>query len=170
LAGSTGSGGVVGPPSLQNGDFDSSVSGWTSTFDVSISRSLEDADGNTQSGSLDLVYTGDPTLEQQVSASQCVQVSAGTTLELQAKILVAMGSTAEGFVGLGSYASTDCSGSMVNMFFSSPSTDTKAWQQATAYVTVPAGINSVAFELGVIKPVGESSAEVLFDDASLSSQ
>ena len=170
LAGSTGSGGVLGPPSLQNGSFDTSVAGWTTTSDATISRSLEDADGNTQSGSLDLVYNGDPTVEQQVSASQCVQVTAGSALEVQAKILVAMGSTAEGFVGLGSYGTTDCSGPMVNMFFSSSSTSTQAWQTVVGYMTVPAGIASVAFQLGVIKPAGQSSVEVLFDDASMSSQ
>ena len=143
-AGSTGSGGVVGPPPLQNGSFDISVAGWTPNSDASISRSLEDADGNLQSGSLDLVYSGDPTVQQQVGASQCVLVTAGSPLELQAKILVAMGSTAEGFIGLSFYGSTDCSGPIVNVLYSSPSTNTQAWQTVIAYATVPAGVGSLA--------------------------
>jgi hypothetical protein len=171
LAGSTGSGGSpVGPPPLQNGTFDVSVAGWTPNSDASISRSLEDADGNLQSGSLDLVYSGDPTVEQQVGASQCVQVTAGAPFELQAKILVAMGSTAEGFIGLSFYGSTDCSGAPVNILYSSSSTDTQAWQTVIAYATVPAGGSSVAYQLGVIKPVGQTSVEVLFDDVSVSLQ
>jgi hypothetical protein len=167
LAGSTGSGGAVGPPSLQNGEFDASVAGWTPSSDASISRSLEDADGNLQSGSLDLIYSGDPTVQQQAEASQCVRVSAGSTLEMQARILVAMGSIAEGFIGLSFYGSTDCSGQIVNILFSSPSANTQAWQTVIAYATVPAGVSSMAFQLAVIKPVDQTSVEVLFDDASV---
>ena len=53
--------------------------------------------------------------------------------------------------------------------FSSDPSAMNTWQPIAASTTVPAGAHSVSVRLSVLKPVGQSSAEALFDDVLVTS-
>ena len=87
--GTPGTGGSSPPAAVTNGTFDAGTVGWLPGVGITLSRSTTDFAANTQSGSLDVVLNGgDPSLNQQSGASQCLSVSAGASLKAQAAMLV----------------------------------------------------------------------------------
>ncbi|MES1207638.1 MAG: hypothetical protein ABUS79_17005 [Pseudomonadota bacterium] len=167
-SGGTGVGGSVTPGgSLQNGQFDANTSGWTAEYGVAFSRVTTDAAGNAQSGSLDVILSrGDVSQVAQGGASQCVTVTPGASVHLQAQIMVP--ASAVGMVNLIFYASGNCSGQQTRTF-SSPGSANHSWQLIQASATAPAATQSMLVELAVLKPAGQGSAEALFDAVSVTS-
>jgi hypothetical protein len=169
--GSPGTGGspaTGGSLQLQNVQFDADTAGWTASFGSTIARSPMDAVNKSQSGSLDLhLAAGDPTLSVEVAASQCVSTTGGAMYSLAVSILVPAGSSSAGALGLWFYASNDCSGPIAGSA-TTPSSATNAWQKVTGSAQAPAGAHSMAVRLEVVKPLGQTTAEALFDAVSVS--
>lgn len=163
-----GSSGTGGSAVLQNGQFDTNTAGWTAGFGTVVTRSTNDAAGSTQSGSLDLVLSsGDPSSSIEAAASQCLSSSAGTTDNISAQVYIPASASTLGSVGLWFYASTDCSGPLTNVF-STTATATNGWQSVMGSVVGPSGAQSMAVRLQVVKPIGQQSAEALFDNVEVS--
>jgi hypothetical protein len=169
-AGGGGGTGNSGNAALQNVHFDTNVESWTASFGAAVSRSTNDASGSAQSGSLDLVLSGgDPTVATQVAASQCLLVAAGATYDLSVATLIPGQTSSQGGLSLWYFTSADCSGPIASVF-SSPSSTTAAWQTVTASALVPAGVRSAAVRMTALKPLGQTSAEALFDDVLVRKQ
>jgi hypothetical protein len=111
--------------------------------------------------------TGNAAMSADVDAWQCIGATGGATYDLGAKILVPAGQTGtKASLGLWFFASGNCSGSPTNVF-ASPTTAASTWQAFTAQAQAPSGTMSVRFRLIANKPVGQTSAEALFDDITL---
>lgn len=122
----------------------------------------------SQSGSLDLhLGAGDATLSVEAAAWQCVSTTGGAGYSLSASILVPAGSSSAGALGLWFFASNDCSGPIAGSA-TTPSSATNAWQKVTSSAQAPSGAHSMAVRLEVIKPLGQTAAEALFDAVSVS--
>jgi hypothetical protein len=169
-AGGGGGTGTSGNTVLQNVHFDTNVDSWTPSFGAASNRSTNDAAGSAQSGSLDLVLSaGDPTVATQVAASQCLLVATGATYDLGVAILIPGQTSSQGGLSLWYFTSADCSGPIASVF-SLPSSTTAAWQTVTASALVPAGVRSAAVRMVVLKPLGQTAAEALFDDVLVRKQ
>jgi hypothetical protein len=168
-SGAGGSSGVTGGGStvsslVQNGGFDSTTAPWGSSLGATIDLSTNDSDGNAHSGSLDVLLPGAAsTVTAEVAAHQCIAATAGGTYDVSAKIQTPGATQTEGILVLWYYASTDCSGALMSNF-SAGSVSNASWEQVMASSQVPPGINSMDVRLTVFKPVGQQSAEALFDD------
>jgi hypothetical protein len=164
--GSSGTGGAGG---LQNGTFNSNTTAWAPSSGATANWNAEDAGGSAQSGSLDLTTTGDSTISLQAAAAQCISATSGTTYNLGVEILIPMGSTS--YASLWFYGSNDCSGSALSVVASTPTfPTTTAWQEVSASTVAPSGAHSVAVQLQVVKSTGQTSAEALFDNVSVTAQ
>jgi hypothetical protein len=165
-----GAGGSGASRPIQNGQFDTNTDGWVASYGATISRSPTDAANNAQSGSLDVVLgAADPTLSVEVGASQCISVSAGATYHLSVEIFVPTGSSSSGALGLWFFNSTDCSGSIASSV-STPASATNAWQLVTGTAQAPSSARSASVRAEVIKPIGQTSGEALFDAVMVSPQ
>ncbi len=168
--GAAGSSGGSANAVLQNVHFDTNVVSWMPGLGVTLTRSPNDAAGSAQSGSLDLFLSGgDLTIATQASAAQCLSVTAGATYNLGVTILIPGQTASQGGLGLWYYPSRDCSGAIAGVF-SSPSSTTAAWQRVSATAQIPAGVQSAAVRLVVLKPYGQQTAEALFDDVLVQHQ
>lgn len=103
------------------------------------------------------------TLTAEVAADQCIPATAGGAYNLSAEIQTPGVTQTEGILVLWYYTSTDCSGPVASNF-SAGSSSNASWEQVAASTQVPSGINSMDVRLTVFKPVGQQSAEALFDD------
>jgi hypothetical protein len=168
--GAAGSSGGSANAVLQNVHFDTNVVSWMPGLGVTLTRSPNDAAGSAQSGSLDLFLSGgDLTIATQASAAQCLSVTAGATYNLGVTILIPGQTASQGGLGLWYYPSSDCSGAIAGVF-SSPSSTTAAWQRVSATAQIPAGVQSAAVRVVVLKPYGQQTAEALFDDVLVQHQ
>jgi hypothetical protein len=155
---------------LQNLQFDTGTDGWVASFGSTISRSSMDAANSAQSGSLDLILdAGDPTISVEAAASQCVSATGGTTYALSVSVLIPSSSPSAGALGVWFFNSTDCSGSIAGAA-STPSSATNAWQKLTGSGQAPSGAQSMAVRLKVVKSIGQTAAEALFDAVAVSAQ
>jgi hypothetical protein len=167
--GTPGTGGSSPPSAITNGTFDTGTVGWAPGVGVTLSRSSTDFAGNGQSGSLDIALNGgDPSLNQQSGASQCLSVSAGASLKAQAAMLVPGQTATQASITLWFYGSPDCSGA-IGTVFSTPASVSSSWQLLTAAAQVPGGARSVSVRLAVLKPIGQTSAEARFDNVTVTS-
>ena len=165
--GASGSGGTV---VLQNGQFDTSTTGWTASYGATATRSPMDAAGSAQSGSLDLMLgQGDPTISVEVAASQCVSATGGSTYGVSGKILAPANSSSAGAIGFWFYTSSDCSG-VIAASPMTPSSATTGWQTVSGSGQAPAGVHSMAVRLELFKPIGQTAAEALFDAIAVTAQ
>lgn len=167
-AGASGTGSSPAPTSLANGSFDAGTAGWAPGVGITLGRSTNDVGASSQSGSLDVVMSGDPSLAQQAGAAQCLSIAAGATVKAQAAVLVPGQTATQASVNLWFYESADCSGSIAGVFSSVPSVSA-IWQAVVASTQAPAGARSVLVRLAVLKPIGQTAAEALFDNVSVSS-
>jgi len=168
--GGTGAGGA--PPSqlVTNGQFDTSTTGWTASFGAAISRSPSDSAGSAQSGSLDLALAGaDPTLSVEAAASECAPAAGGTTYSMAAQAFVSLGSSSVGAVEVWFFASTDCSGALAGRS-TMPTSATNGWQALKGTAQAPTGAHSASIRLELIKPIGPTAGEALFDAVSVTAQ
>jgi hypothetical protein len=169
--GNASAGGAGGSPqaplTLANGTFDSNVTGWSAGFGVTLSRSTQDAAGSSSSGSLDVAFAGGTASAAESAGWQCLSVTAGATETVRAAVLIPGQVGSRGLAALWFYASPDCSGSIASVF-ESPAATAGTWQTVSGAVQVPAGAGSMAVRATVYKPAGQSSAEALFDDISVS--
>ncbi|HVV50681.1 MAG TPA: hypothetical protein VHO06_13530, partial [Polyangia bacterium] len=157
------------PLALQNGQFDADTSGWTASFGATVARSASDAANNSRSGSLDLTLgAGDPTLAVEVAAAQCISAAAGASYTASAQIFIASGASTTGALGIWFYGSADCSGAIAGMIPAQFST-TGGWSAVRATGAAPADARSMSVRLEAIKPIGQTSAEALFDAVAVSS-
>jgi hypothetical protein len=154
-----------------NATVDTGTDHWTATSSIAtVSRSPNDADGKTSSGSLSLAVTaGNPNGATQSAAVQCVPVSAGAAYAVAASVLVPGTTGSAGSVGLWFYTSPDCTGAQLTVTASSAAA-ANTWQRVTGSATAPAGAQSMAVRLLVLKPVGQQAAEALFDDVQVTRQ
>jgi hypothetical protein len=149
---------------VQNPDFDVDDAHWTADPNVQISRAARDAAGNAQSGALDVSFSGaDPNAVTKAGASQCVGVMANASYDVAAQILIPGQTASLGGIDLWYYASGDCSGAPASST-SLPLSAATSWHDVMATVTMPAGVQSAALRLVVLKPYVQTSAEALFDD------
>jgi hypothetical protein len=168
--GTTGTGGSPSTSNaLTNGTFDSSTTGWTAGFGATASRSAQDVAGNPQSGSLDVAITGSAVLITNAAAWQCLSVTAGATETVQASVLIPGQDGSEGLAALWFYGSADCSGANLSAFQTGMSV-TNGWQTMKGSIQVPSGALSMAVRLTVYKPLGQTTAEALFDNVSVTKQ
>ena len=165
--GASGSGGTA---LFQNGQFDTSTTGWTLSYGATATRSPMDAAGNAQSGSLDLTLGhGDPTISVEAAASQCVSATGGSTYGISAQILIPANSSSAGAIGFWFYTSSDCSGAIASAPMT-PSSATNGWQMVKGSGQAPAGVHSMAVRLELFKPIGQTAAEALFDAITVTAQ
>jgi hypothetical protein len=158
------SGGSTGTSLIQNGQFDSTTAPWGSSLGATLDLSANDSGGNAHSGSLDVILPGaSSTSTAEVAAHQCISATAGGTYDVSAKIQTPGVTQTEGIVVLWYYPSADCTGALTSNF-SAGSVSNASWEQVMASTQVPPGINSMDVRLTVLKPVGQQSAEALFDD------
>jgi hypothetical protein len=158
---------------VQNGQFDSTTAPWASSLGATIDLSTQDSGGNGHSGSIDVDLPGAAsTLPGQVAAHQCISATASATYAVSAEILIPGTTMSQGSLVLYYYASGDCSGP-VNSAFSAGSTadvSSASWEQVMASTQVPSGISSMDVRLTVVKPIGQESAEALFDNVVVTKQ
>jgi hypothetical protein len=153
---------------VSNPGFDTGISGWQAEGGVETSWDRAgDQNGNTASGALvvknEIVTTGNGSIV--AGASQCVQVMAGAAYDFAAQVAIptgqGSGSTAASFFY---YGSTDCSGALAGTGLSSIVSSAGTCQPISASLTAPAGAQSVAVRLAVIKPFALPSLQAEFDN------
>jgi hypothetical protein len=157
---------------LQNFRFDTDVANWAPLSDKSaLSRNSNDANGSTQSGSLDVVVTADSAaVSVEGGATQCVPVIAGATYAYDAQVLFPMAEGQDGNqagVWVKGYPTRDCSGTFV--WSSQPTlvAPSPGWLDAASAIVPPAPVQSISFQLVVSKGLGKPSAEAMFDNVVL---
>jgi hypothetical protein len=156
---------------VQNSRFDSATTGWTAEPGSSASWTSQDAGGNPSSGAI-AVVNGDtnaadaPYGTTSAGAFQCLTVTPGACYQVDAQISIPSGqaSVAAGFV-LDQHTTGDCSQPPVTTFISPQISSTGAWRTIAGTTTrILLGVGSVAVRLVAVKPLGQSSAEALFDN------
>ncbi|HVZ71342.1 MAG TPA: hypothetical protein VHJ20_03120 [Polyangia bacterium] len=162
-AGAGGSGGAPGA-TLANVHFDTTVDPWLPVFVSTIARSTEDANGSPTSGALDVsIANGSGSISLEGDGWQCITATAGATYRLSAKVRIPGQTSSVASVGFWYYASSDCSGAIVDSF-DTPTSSDATWKTVTGSPVVPTGIGSMRVRLTVRKPIGQTAAEALFDD------
>jgi hypothetical protein len=120
-----------------------------------------------QSGSLDVsLEDGASGIALEGDAWQCVSVTPGARFTFGARVLVPGQLGSKGYAGLWYYASADCSGSLTATV-TTPSASAATWQSVSAPATIPGSTHSMRVRLVTFKPIGQTSAEALFDDVVL---
>jgi hypothetical protein len=163
-AGTAGGGtGGTTPTLLQNSGFDSDVGHWTAGPGATVVRSPRDTT-NSSSGSLDLsLGGGDPNVIAQAYAFQCLAVTGGGAYQIDAKVLIPGQTASLGGLAVVTYASGNCSGATIGTY--APDWSARdSWGDVTGTAQIPPGAGSVAMQLVVLKPYGQTAAEALFDD------
>jgi hypothetical protein len=116
---------------------------------------------------LDLSFSGgDPTLISQAVATQCLTVTPGATYQIDAKILIPGNTASLGGLAFVYFSSADCSGASIGSFSSDWSAQ-DTWGDMAASTQIPTSAHSMAVELVVLKPYGQTAAEALFDNIVL---
>jgi hypothetical protein len=152
-----------------NTNFNVSAAGWTAEFGISLAWSPIDASGSAQaSGSLAVDFTAMPGAGSvQAAASQCAQVRPGSGYELLVQTMLAPNQSTSGQAGAGLwfYASADCTGPIGSVQQGPIVSPGGAWQTLKMTTPqVPAGANSVALRLIIMKQGTQGPLTWLFDN------
>ncbi len=156
---------------VHNSSFDGATTGWTAEPGSSASWTSQDGGGNPSSGSVAVVNSDTnaadaPYGTTTAGAFQCLTVTPGACYQVDAQISIPSGqaSVAAGFV-LDQHSTSDCSQPPVSSFLSPQISSTGAWQTISGTTTrILLGVGSLALRLVAVKPLGQSSAEALFDN------
>jgi hypothetical protein len=149
---------------LQNAHFDNDTSFWTGESNTQVSRRAEDAAGSLLSGSLDLSVTGaDPGVVLKAGVSQCLAVTGGAAYDVGVQTRVPGQVSSQGGLDLWYFAAPNCGGGVTGSF-SLPLSANASWTDLGATTTVPAGVQSAAVRMVVVKPYLQTTAEALFDN------
>lgn len=155
---------------LANPHFNNGLNGWQNPFGGVASWNSRDAANSPTSGSAVVVNDANPSNGGTVWVlAQCISVTASTAYEFGGKLLVPTGQPANttAYVLLDSYASADCSGTIVQSDYES--TDSiEQWELESSDFTTGSGVHSIYLMLGVYKPQGvTANASAHFDDVFL---
>ncbi|HYQ14415.1 MAG TPA: hypothetical protein VEQ58_01615 [Polyangiaceae bacterium] len=104
-----------------------------------------------------------------VGSRQCVVAWTGQSFDVGAKIFIKGGQgSGEAGVNLLFFANDDCDGTFIEGKTVGNVSDVDAWRTVEDVVAVPAASRSMFVRLMVVKPLAQTSFEVLFDDVLVS--
>src|SRR5690349_11544546 len=140
------------PNLIQNGRFDTSVTGWTAKN--SLSWITNDSGGALGSGVARITNTSPFTA---VAGSSCATVEPGEDLVVGGKLWVAAGTAGDNaYVGVNFYGSDDCDHQSGGSSEISAKVTTAGWHSIARHVVVPQGLHSVSVLLGSGRGAGAS--------------
>jgi hypothetical protein len=159
---------------VKNPGFDTDISSWNADFGVNEAWLQSDGQGNSRSGSLDVAFvntTGSPN-SIVAGSSQCVQISGGASYLLAVQLQILNGGVSNGgaMLDFWSYASTDCSGSIGDVFQGPLVPQAATWTTTMVSHQIPAAMHSVAVRLLALKPGNTQLLQVTFDNVLFKKQ
>jgi hypothetical protein len=156
---------------IPNAGFDSSISNWSDTTNLTISHTSLDASGCASSGSILVTYTG-PVGTTVTALSTCFVISPGTAYNLGAWIYLPSGhGTTAASVGFNWYTDTACRNMAPSpsAIWLNHSKTNDVWQYVHEDAVVPpSGARSAFVNLSVSNDkAGPEPAAAYFDDLYL---
>ena len=180
----TGSGGAAGGPGcgdidndgvddctetlVQNSRFDLDISAWIAESEVTATWDARDARMSAASGSM-LVSNVAPTATAfgavMLGVDQCLPVTAGTTYELAARVLIASGQgSGEGGIALFVFDGAGCQGTFLESFTPDTTQIVDAWTKVEGQTNMPIGARSMMLRLVASRPFAQAKLDIAFDD------
>jgi len=157
---------------IANGTFDTDTSAWYNLGSTVGSISYIGSEGNTATGAANVQNLSTSSKTTSNGGAQCVSlslpISSYYTVEGWVKVPTQSNSTAVGYIRLGFYSSTDCSGTQLDIF----DTNTVGVGSDWTFVSKTVDTSSVSAAQSVeirlyVRKTGSASANSYFDDISL---
>jgi hypothetical protein len=156
---------------ITNAAFDSDTSGWSSDTNVSLIWIVEDAGGQTKSGSLGVTNTYEATQDGtlMVGARQCQPINGASVYDFFVQVSVpAEAPDTRGGFQIILFDGPKCTGNILDARTSNL-TQGSAWQLAYLTYLTPTDSKSVAYRLVSVKPFVQPPVTVLFDNVLMRS-
>jgi hypothetical protein len=155
---------------LENGSFDTNLSGWEVFVDRPREWSSEDADGSNDSGSALVGHLGVSSGSIPLVLYQCLAALEGVEYTFGADIKIPDNQPANtaGFIFVESYTNDECAGASLGNPPEIHGDTVGEWTSAEESFVAPANTRSIRIGLGVFKPFGQSAeAAGQFDNVYL---
>jgi hypothetical protein len=152
----------------RNSRFALDTSAWTAESGATATWDSRDARMIAASGSM-LVSNVAPTATAfgavMLGADQCLPVTAGTTYEMAARVLIASGQgSGEGGIALFVFDDAGCEGTFLRSFTPATTEIVDAWTTVEGQTNMPIGARSVMLRLVVSRPFAQAKLDIAFDD------
>jgi hypothetical protein len=148
---------------VQNSRFDTTISSWDAEPSLTATWNASNASNKPGSGSLSLVHNGPS--GTMIGARQCIPVSADTTYDIAARVMLASGEPGgTGAVNVYLFDDAACQGNIVTGKTPIEGGEAGKWLELLGSLWVPGSAHSMYVRLVANKPINQPSLTVLIDD------
>jgi hypothetical protein len=152
----------------QNSRFVLDTSAWTAESGATATWDPRDARMIAASGSMlvsNVAAVATAFGAVMLGADQCLSVTAGTTYELAARVLIASGQgSGEGGIALFVFDGAGCQGTFLRSFTPATTEAVDAWTTVEGQTNMPIGARSMLLRLVASRPFAQAKLDIAFDD------